>query len=75
MTRSGIQAAITVVIILSELTGEYTVILPLMLAVVAATAVSHALSKNTIYPFKLACRGVKLDAATTGGHGRAGWDR
>jgi CIC family chloride channel protein len=32
------SAAITAVIILFELTGEYTIILPLMLAIVAATA-------------------------------------
>jgi chloride channel protein, CIC family len=59
------------VIILFELTGEYTIILPLMLAIVAATAVSHALSKETIYTLKLARRGVDLDART-GGHGRMG---
>jgi chloride channel protein, CIC family len=66
------RAAITAVIILFELTGEYTIILPLMLAIVAATAVSHALSKETIYTLKLARRGVNLDAATTGGPSRLG---
>ena len=61
------RAAITAVIILFELTGQYTIILPLMLAIVAATAVSHALSKETIYTLKLARRGVDLNA-TPGGH-------
>jgi CIC family chloride channel protein len=61
------RAAITAVIILFELTGEYTIILPLMLAIVAATAVSHALSKDTIYTLKLTRRGVDLTAATARG--------
>ncbi|WP_373686729.1 hypothetical protein [Nocardia terpenica] len=46
-----------------ELTGEYTIILPLMLAIVAATAVSRVLSKDTIYTRKLTSCGVDLDAA------------
>ncbi|WP_254205229.1 chloride channel protein [Nocardia alni] len=57
------RAAITAVIILFELTGEYTIILPLMLAIVAATGISRALSKETIYTLKLTRRGVNLDAA------------
>jgi CIC family chloride channel protein len=60
------RAAITAVIILFELTGEYTIILPLMLAVVAATVVSSVLSKQTIYTLKLTRRGVDLDAAHGG---------
>jgi CIC family chloride channel protein len=66
------RAAITAVIILFELTGEYTIILPLMLAIVAATAVSHALSKETIYTLKLTRRGVNLDAAATDGQRQLG---
>jgi CIC family chloride channel protein len=57
------RAAITGVIILFELTGEYTIILPLMLAVVAATVVSSVLSGETIYTLKLTRRGLDLDAA------------
>ncbi|MBF6066139.1 chloride channel protein [Nocardia terpenica] len=57
------RAALTAIIVLFELTGEYTIILPLMLAIVAATAVSRVLSKDTIYTRKLTRRGVDLDAA------------
>jgi CIC family chloride channel protein len=60
------RAAITAVIILFELTGEYTIILPLMLAIVAATGVSQVLSKETIYTLKLTRRGVHLGPAPTG---------
>jgi chloride channel protein, CIC family len=56
------RAAITAVIILFELTGEYSIMLPLMLAVVAAIVVSHTLSTETIYTRKLVRRGVHIDA-------------
>ncbi len=56
------RAPITAVIILFELTGEYTIILPLMAAVVMAAGISNLLSKETIYTGKLLRRGVDLDA-------------
>ena len=40
------RAPITAVIIMFELTGEYTIILPLMAAIVLATGVSHLLSRR-----------------------------
>ncbi|NYH79792.1 CIC family chloride channel protein [Actinopolyspora biskrensis] len=56
------RAPITAVIILFELTGQYSIILPLMLAVVVATLLSRTLSRDTIYTAKLARRGIDLDA-------------
>ena len=56
------RAPITAVIIMFELTGEYTIILPLMTAIVLATAVSRLLSHDTIYTLKLRRRGIDLDA-------------
>ena len=56
------RAPITAVIILFELTGEYTIILPLMAAIVLATGVSHLLSRDTIYTLKLRRRGIDLDS-------------
>ncbi len=56
------RAPITAVVILFELTGEYSIILPLMTAVVMAAGTSHLLSKDTIYTAKLWRRGVDLDA-------------
>lgn len=55
-------APITAVVILFELTGEYSIILPLMTAVVMAAGTGHLLSKETIYTAKLWRRGVDLDA-------------
>lgn len=54
------RAPITAVIILFELTGEYTIILPLLLAVVVSTMLSSHLSKESIYTAKLRRRGVDL---------------
>ncbi|MCX2929068.1 chloride channel protein [Mycobacterium sp. CVI_P3] len=55
------RAPITAVVILFELTGEYSIILPLMAAVVMAAGTGHLLSKDTIYTAKLWRRGIDLD--------------
>ncbi|PKV97196.1 CIC family chloride channel protein [Amycolatopsis echigonensis] len=55
------RAPITAVIVLFELTGQYTVILPMLTAIVIATAISRALSRDTIYTLKLRRRGIDLD--------------
>lgn len=54
------RAPLTAVIILFELTGEYTIILPLMLAVAVSTMLSGVLSKDTIYTLKLRRRGIDI---------------
>jgi chloride channel protein, CIC family len=55
------RAPITAVVIMFELTGEYTIILPLMLAIVLAAGVSHLVSADTIYTRKLLRRGIDID--------------
>ncbi|MFJ7289328.1 chloride channel protein [Curtobacterium sp. NPDC098951] len=58
------RAPITAGIMLFELTGAYELVLPLVVAVVIAGAVSKVLSRDTIYTLKLSRRGVDLtDAA------------
>jgi CIC family chloride channel protein len=54
------RAPITAVVIMFELTGEYTIILPLMVAIVLATGLSHLLTGDSIYTLKLRRRGVDL---------------
>jgi CIC family chloride channel protein len=55
------HAPITAVIILFELTGDYRIILPLMLTVVITTIVSqHLLKGESIYTLKLSRRGVHI---------------
>lgn len=55
------RAPLTAVIMLFELTGEYSIILPLMLAIVLATGVSKLMSEDTVYTLKLRRRGIVLD--------------
>jgi CIC family chloride channel protein len=54
------RAPITAVIIIFELTGDYTIILPLMVAVVAAAGLSSLLTRDTIYTLKLRRRGIDI---------------
>lgn len=56
------RAPITAGIMLFELTGDYTIILPLLLAIVVATGTSRLMGKDTIYTLKLRRRGIDLDA-------------
>jgi len=56
---STARAPITAVVILFELTRDYSIILPLMLAVVISTVVSQALYKESIYTKKMRRKGVE----------------
>lgn len=56
------RAPMAAVLIVFELTGQYAIILPLLVAVVIATAVSRALSEDSIYTLKLRRRGIDLEA-------------
>ncbi len=56
------QAPITAVLIIFEMTRDYHIILPLMIAVVFSTLISSILSEETIYTIKLLRRGIKLKA-------------
>jgi CIC family chloride channel protein len=61
---SAARAPLTAVASVVEMTGDYTLTLPVMLAVAIATATSRALSYGTIYTTKLLRRGYDIDRAT-----------
>jgi CIC family chloride channel protein len=54
-------AAISGILILFEMTRDYELILPMMVACVAAVIVAKRLSPDTIYTLKLRRRGIDLD--------------
>ena len=54
------RAPMTAIVILFELTGDYTIILPLMLAIAVATIASRVFMNDTIYTLKLRRRGVDV---------------
>jgi len=58
---SAARAPLTSVAGVVEMTGDYTLTLPVMLAVGIATATSRALSYGTIYTTKLLRRGQDID--------------
>jgi chloride channel protein, CIC family len=54
------RAPITAVLILFELTGDYQIILPMMLSIAVSASVSGVLSADTIYTLKLRRRGIDI---------------
>jgi chloride channel protein, CIC family len=58
---SAVRAPLTSVASVVELTGDFTLTLPVMLAVAVATATSRALSYGTLYTTKLLRRGHDID--------------
>lgn len=59
------RAPITALLIIFELTGDYRIILPLMIAIVVATALSNVLTRDTIYTLKLRRRGIDIEAGSS----------
>ena len=61
---SAARAPLTSLASVVEMTGDFTLTLPVMLAVAVASTVSRALSYGTIYTTKLLRRGTDIDRAT-----------
>ncbi len=58
VVASAIQAPLTAIIIIFELTGEYSIILPLMLTCIIASTVSEIFNEYSIYTLKLKLKGI-----------------
>ncbi|MFX1560437.1 MAG: chloride channel protein [Promethearchaeota archaeon] len=58
------RAPITCIVMLMEMTGDYSLILPLMIAVSASYLVSSLMEPESIYTLKLSRRGVRLQRGT-----------
>jgi chloride channel protein, CIC family len=56
------RAPITAVIILFEMTQDYRIILPLMIATVVSTIIAQEIEPESIYTLKLKLRGIDLRA-------------
>jgi CIC family chloride channel protein len=54
------HAPITAILIIFEMTGDYAIILPLMISAIIATVLTTKLKKESIYTLKLVRRGVDL---------------
>lgn len=60
VVAAGTHAPITAILIIFELTSEYTIILPLMISCIIATLLATRLQKSSIYTLKLLRRGVDI---------------
>ncbi len=54
------HAPITAILIIFEMTGDYKIILPMMITCILSTIVASALQRDSIYTIKLRKRGVVL---------------
>ncbi len=61
MVAATTRAPISAIIIIFEMTNNYTIILPLMIACILATLVAGLIVKPSIYHIKLLRRGVDLE--------------
>jgi len=62
MVAGTTHAPITAMLIIFEMTGDYRIILPLMLASVISTLLANRLHRESIYTLKLVRRGITLKA-------------
>jgi len=63
MVGGGTGAAMTAVTMILEMTLDYQVVLPMILAVVAGLGVRRGLSRENIYTAKLVRRGHRIPEA------------
>ncbi len=62
MVAAATHAPITAILIIFEMTGDYTVILGLMISCILGTILAQRLRKESIYTIKLMRRGIDLQA-------------
>ncbi|MDY7002116.1 MAG: chloride channel protein, partial [Thermodesulfobacteriota bacterium] len=60
VTAATTHAPITAILIIFEMTGDYKIILPMMIACILSTIVASALKEGSIYTLKLMKRGVDI---------------
>ncbi len=62
MVSATTHGPITAILMLFEMTGDYKMILPLMLSCIISTVVASQLKRDSIYTLKLARKGVDIRA-------------
>jgi CIC family chloride channel protein len=60
VVAAGTHAPITAIVMIFELTGDYKIILPLMISCIIATLLATRIQKASIYTLKLLRRGVDI---------------
>jgi CIC family chloride channel protein len=65
-TAASIHAPLTAAVMIFELSGDYAIVVPLILATAVATAVSRALGSESVYETELRKRGIGWDITLEG---------
>jgi len=65
-TAASIHAPLTAAVMIFELSGDYLVVLPLLLATVVATSVSRAMGSESVYDAELRKRGLTWEVTLEG---------
>jgi CIC family chloride channel protein len=65
-TAASIHAPLTAAVMIFELSGDYPIALPLILATIVATAASKALGSESVYETELRKKGVRWDITLEG---------
>ncbi len=60
IVAGAMHAPITAMIMMFELTGNYAIVLPLMIVCIVSTMVTHLVQRESIYTGKLARQGIDL---------------
>lgn len=70
-TAASIHAPLTAAVMIFELSGDYPIVLPLLLATVVSTAISRGLGSESVYETELRKRGLGWDITLEGRQVRA----
>ena len=61
LVSSTIRTPLTAILMIFEMTGDYTLILPLMISIIISTALSAYLLKPSVYSLRLLSRNIDLE--------------
>jgi CIC family chloride channel protein len=65
-TAASIHAPLTAAVMIFELSGDYLIVLPLLLATVVSTSVSRGFGSESVYEAELRRRGLGWDITLEG---------
>jgi len=65
-TAANIHAPLTAAVLVFELSGDYPIVVPLLLATVVSTALSRGLGSESVYAAELRRRGLRMELTLDG---------
>lgn len=65
-TAANIHAPLTAAVMIFELSGDYVIVLPLLIATIAASAISRGLGSESVYETELRRKSLAWDLTLEG---------